>query len=79
LRDFFAHGAAFRRHVIGLGIGAVGASWLRPAAAAEEATEAHGMSAFGDLKYPVTFTILTTSMSARPRAACFDHPLRPRL
>jgi microcin C transport system substrate-binding protein len=43
-----------RRYVIGLGIGAVGASWLRPAAA-EEAAEAHGMSAFGDLKYPADF------------------------
>src|SRR3984885_1060885 len=44
-----------RRHVISLGIGAVGASWLRPAAAVGEATEAHGMSAFGDLKYPADF------------------------
>jgi microcin C transport system substrate-binding protein len=44
-----------RRHVIGLGIGALTATRFRPAAAAEEAIEAHGMSAFGDLKYPADF------------------------
>src|SRR6202048_959237 len=44
-----------RRHVLGLGIGAAGASWLRPATAAGAATEAHGMSALGDLKYPADF------------------------
>jgi microcin C transport system substrate-binding protein len=44
-----------RRHVLGLGIGAWGASRLRPAAAAEQASGAHGMSAFGDLKYPADF------------------------
>jgi microcin C transport system substrate-binding protein len=49
-----------RRQVIALGIGAASATWLRPAAAANGAkTESHGgshgMSAFGDLKYPVDF------------------------
>jgi microcin C transport system substrate-binding protein len=43
-----------RRHVIGLGIGAVGASWLRPAAA-DSGAEVHGISVFGDLKYPADF------------------------
>ena len=43
-----------RRHLLGLGVGATAASWLRPGRAAEsEAT--HGMSAFGDLKYPADF------------------------
>jgi microcin C transport system substrate-binding protein len=48
-----------RRQVIGLGIGAAGAAWLRPAiaagTAAEPQGESHGMSAFGDLKYPADF------------------------
>src|ERR1700719_5024780 len=44
-----------RRHVLGLGIGALTATRFRPAAAAGEATEAHGLSVFGDLKYPADF------------------------
>jgi microcin C transport system substrate-binding protein len=47
-----------RRLVIGLGAGALAAPWLRLpiAAAAEEAgAESHGMSSFGDLKYPADF------------------------
>ncbi|MEY9729412.1 ABC-type oligopeptide transport system substrate-binding subunit [Bradyrhizobium yuanmingense] len=49
-----------RRHVLVLGVGgalgaSVGAPLLRSARASEAATEAHGMSAFGDLKYPADF------------------------
>jgi microcin C transport system substrate-binding protein len=48
-----------RRQVIGLGIGAASVAWFRPAVAAgaetESQGESHGMSAFGDLKYPVDF------------------------
>ena len=49
-----------RRHVLALGVGgAVGASLnaqlLRGAHASEGAGEAHGISAFGDLKYPADF------------------------
>ena len=44
-----------RRHVLGLGIGVLGASWLRPAIAADAGAEAHGLSVFGDLKYPADF------------------------
>src|SRR5246127_3268028 len=46
-----------RRHVLGLGAAALPAPWPRQfAAAAEEAgTESHGMSSFGDLKYPADF------------------------
>ena len=61
-----------RRHVIGLGIGAVGASWLRPAAAAEEATEAHGMSAFGDLKYPADFHHFDYVNVSAPKGGLFS-------
>src|ERR1700682_5398563 len=46
-----------RRHVLGLGVGALSAAQFRPAAAVAEegGTDAHGMSVFGDLKYPADF------------------------
>jgi len=44
-----------RRDVLGLGAGVLGAMRLRPLLASEIGPEAHGMSAFGDLKYPADF------------------------
>ena len=44
-----------RRHVLALGVGALGATRFRPAAASEASAEMHGMSVFGDLKYPADF------------------------
>jgi microcin C transport system substrate-binding protein len=44
-----------RRHVLGLSVGAVAAPWLRGARASDAGTESHGMSAFGELKYPADF------------------------
>jgi microcin C transport system substrate-binding protein len=44
-----------RRHVLGLGVGALSASLARPAPAVEIGPDVHGMSAFGDLKYPTDF------------------------
>jgi microcin C transport system substrate-binding protein len=44
-----------RRHVLGLGVGALSATRFRSAIAADVGAEAHGMSAFGDLKYPADF------------------------
>src|SRR4029078_2539535 len=44
-----------RRHALGLGIGALSAGIFRPAAADNGGTEMHGMSGFGDLKYPADF------------------------
>ncbi|WP_426409582.1 extracellular solute-binding protein [Bradyrhizobium ganzhouense] len=45
-----------RRHVLVLGVGgALSAAALRNAAASEGPIDAHGMSAFGDLKYPADF------------------------
>ncbi|MHC2532610.1 microcin C transport system substrate-binding protein [Bradyrhizobium diazoefficiens] len=49
-----------RRHVLVLGAGgalgaSLGAPLLRGARASEAGTEAHGISAFGDLKYPAGF------------------------
>jgi microcin C transport system substrate-binding protein len=44
-----------RRHVLGLGVGVLSAPWLRPATAADASGEVHGLSVFGDLKYPADF------------------------
>ncbi len=44
-----------RRRVLGVGLGALSAGVLRPVIASEGETESHGMSAFGDLKYPADF------------------------
>jgi microcin C transport system substrate-binding protein len=45
-----------RRHVLGLGVGALSAAAFAPAIAASEVgTETHGLSVFGDLKYPADF------------------------
>src|SRR5437762_13794367 len=44
-----------RRHVLALGAGALSATRFRHAMAGEAESEAHGMSAFGDLKYPADF------------------------
>ncbi|MEH2479429.1 microcin C transport system substrate-binding protein [Nitrobacteraceae bacterium AZCC 2146] len=43
-----------RRHVLGLGLGAVAVAQFSPVLAEGE-TQAHGISAFGDLKYPADF------------------------
>jgi len=44
-----------RRHVLALGVGALSATRFRRAVAGDAGTDAHGMSAFGDLKYPADF------------------------
>src|SRR5438876_3557886 len=44
-----------RRHVLALGVGVLSATGFRRAVAGDTGTEAHGMSAFGDLKYPADF------------------------
>ena len=43
-----------RRHVLGLGAAALSAPWLKPARAAVS-SDSHGISVFGDLKYPPDF------------------------
>lgn len=61
-----------RRHVLGLGIGALGATMLRPAVATGETPEAHGMSAFGDLKYPANFHHFDYVNPAPPKGGVFS-------
>ena len=43
-----------RRHLLGLTVGAISAVGFRPAAA-DTGADIHGISAFGDLKYPADF------------------------
>ena len=66
-----------RRHVLGLGIGALSAAHDRSAWASEGGTEnhgseAHGMSAFGDLKYPADFQQFDYINPAAPKGGTFS-------
>ncbi|MDE2379830.1 extracellular solute-binding protein [Bradyrhizobium sp.] len=62
-----------RRHVLGLGVGgAVSACWPHGAAASEAETGAHGMSAFGDLKYPADFHHFDYVNADAPRGGTFS-------
>jgi microcin C transport system substrate-binding protein len=67
--------AAFsRRHVLGLGAGALAASRLSPLQANDEAAgaEVHGISAFGDLKYPADFKNFDYVSLAAPKGGLFS-------
>src|SRR5882757_5592764 len=61
-----------RRHVLGLGIGTAGAAWLRPAAAVDAEPELHGLSVFGDLKYPADFHHFDYVNPAAPKGGVFS-------
>jgi len=61
-----------RRHVLGLSIGALSASRLLPARAADAGTEAHGISVFGDLKYPADFHHFEYVNVAAPKGGMFS-------
>ncbi len=60
-----------RRHVLGLGLGALTAARLRPALA-DNGVEHHGMSAFGDLKYPADFHHFDYVNLAAPKGGLFS-------
>jgi microcin C transport system substrate-binding protein len=61
-----------RRHVLGLGVGALSATWLRPAMAADAGAEMHGISVFGDLKYPADFHHFDYVNVAAPKGGVFS-------
>jgi microcin C transport system substrate-binding protein len=61
-----------RRHVLGLGIGALSAPVLRPASAADGGAGVHGISVFGDLKYPVDFHHFDYVNPAAPKGGTFS-------
>jgi microcin C transport system substrate-binding protein len=58
--------------VLGVGIGALSVPWLRPATAADADIEAHGMSVFGDLKYPADFHHFDYVNAAAPKGGTFS-------
>jgi microcin C transport system substrate-binding protein len=61
-----------RRDALALGAGAVAATMVAPAAAAQE-VERHGMSAFGDLKYPPDFRHFDYVAPNAPKGGVFSH------
>ena len=60
-----------RRHTLALGAGAL-ASTLARSALAEEGPERHGISAFGDLKYPAGFKQFDYVNANAPKAGMFS-------
>ena len=67
--------AAFsRRHFLGASAGALAALRLSPSCAADEAAgvEVHGISAFGDLKYPADFKSFDYVNVAAPKGGAFS-------
>lgn len=60
-----------RRHVLGLGIGAIAASRFSPALA-QTPSESHGISAFGDLKYPADFPNFDYVNVKAPKGGAFS-------
>ena len=61
-----------RRHLLGLGIGALCAPWSAPASAEDAGTEAHGISVFGDLKYPADFRHFDYVNADAPKGGMFS-------
>ena len=61
-----------RRQVLGTGIGALTAPWWSRAYASQTGQEAHGISAFGDLKYPADFQHFDYVNPAAPKGGLFS-------
>src|SRR6266576_5113357 len=61
-----------RRRVLGLGVGVLSAARFRPAMAVDAGGEAHGVSVFGDLKYPADFHHFDYVNSAAPKGGLFS-------
>jgi microcin C transport system substrate-binding protein len=61
-----------RRHLLGLGAGAFSVPLLGRVNANEAGIEAHGISAFGDLKYPANFQHFEYVNPAAPKGGAFS-------
>jgi len=74
VKDILRMAAFSRRHFLGLGAGALAALRLSPLQAADEAAgaEVHGISAFGDLKYPAGFKNFDYVNLAAPKGGLFS-------
>lgn len=60
-----------RRHVLGLGVGALSAAHFR-SAAADTGADIHGISVFGDLKYPADFAHFDYVNPTAPKGGMFS-------
>jgi microcin C transport system substrate-binding protein len=60
-----------RRHVLGLGVGALSAAHFR-SAAADTGADIHGISVFGDLKYPADFAHFDYVNPTAPKGGTFS-------
>ena len=72
LRDLSRMRSLSRRHVLGLGAGALSATRFRPGGGGRGGAEAHGMSVFGDLKYPADFQHFDYVNPAAPKGGLFS-------
>jgi len=72
LRDFPRIAKLSRRHVLGLGIGALSAARFPRAMADNAGAKAHGLSAFGNLKYPSDFRHFDYVNAAAPKGGIFS-------
>src|SRR3954451_13172078 len=72
LKEFSRMAQLTRRNVLRLGVGAIGAGWVRAAAAADDSTGTHGLSVFGDLKYPPDFHHFDYVNPAAPKGGVFS-------
>ncbi len=61
-----------RRNALAIGAGALAAARLAPPARAAEEAERHGMSAFGDLKYPADFKHFDFVAPNAPKGGVFS-------
>jgi microcin C transport system substrate-binding protein len=62
-----------RRSLLVIGGSTAAAAWFSRAAAAAEEKEAHGISAFGDLKYPAGFSRFDYVNAEAPKGGSFSH------
>jgi microcin C transport system substrate-binding protein len=58
--------------MLGLSLGALSTTWLRPALSTDGGTEAHGMSVFGDLKYNTDFHQFEYVNPGAPKGGTFS-------
>jgi microcin C transport system substrate-binding protein len=74
VKDFLRMAVFTRRHFLRSGAGALAALRLSPARAGDEAAgaEVHGISAFGDLKYPADFKNFDYVNLAAPKGGMFS-------
>jgi len=61
-----------RRHGLGLGIGAAGAAWFRPALAVDAGPEAHGLSVFRRPEISPDFQHFDYVNPAAPKGGIFS-------